>query len=186
MNKLIIPNEQLQPTDVTLRTYSGEELNIVGSLSVEVEHNSQVSVLPLLVIKGRGPSLFGRNWLEKIKVNWSYVNHLQDSAVDRVVNKHKNLFRDELGTLKGMTAKILVTPNAQPRFFKPRPVPYLLKEKVGIEIERLQQAGIIKPVKFSDWAAPVVPVVKKDGSVRLCGDYKVSVNQVCKTNVYPT
>ena len=42
-------NEQLQPTDVTLRTYGGEELNIVGSLTVEVEHNSQVSVLPLLV-----------------------------------------------------------------------------------------------------------------------------------------
>ena len=178
-------NEQLQPTDVTLRTYSGKELNILGSLTVKVEHNSQVSVLPLLVIKGRGPSHFGRNWLERIKVNWSDVNHLQDSAVDRIVNKHKNLFRDELGTLKGMTAKIFATPNAQPRFFKPRSVPYLLKEKVGIEIERLQQAGIIKPVTFSDWAAPVVPVIKKDGSVRLCGDYKVSVNQVSKTDVYP-
>ena len=178
-------NEQLQPTDVTLRTHSGEELNILGSLTVEVEHNSQVSVLPLLVIKGRGPSLFGRNWLERIKVNWTDVHHLQDSAVDRIVNKYKNLFRDELGTLKGMTAKLFVTPNVQPCFFKPRAVPYLLKEKVGIEIERLHQAGIIKPVTFSDWAAPVVPVVKKDGSVRLCGDYKVTVNQVSKTDVYP-
>ena len=84
-----------------------------------------------------------------------------------------------------MPAKIFVTPNAQPHFFKPRPVPYLLKEKVGIEIERLQQAGIIKPVMFSDWGTPVVPVVKKDGSVRLCGDYKVSVDQVSKTDVYP-
>ena len=109
MNKPTIPYEQLQPTDVTLRTYSGEELNMLGSLTVEVEHNSQDSVLPLLVIKGRGPSLFGRNWLERIKVNWNDVNHLQDSAVDRIVNKHKNLFRDELGTLKEMTAKIFVT-----------------------------------------------------------------------------
>ena len=48
-------NEQLQPTDVTLQTYSGEELNILGSLTIEVEHNSQVSVLPLLVIKDRDP-----------------------------------------------------------------------------------------------------------------------------------
>ena len=62
------------------------------------------------------------------------------------------------GLLSLPIAKIFVTPNVQPRFFKPQPVPYLLK---GIEIERLQQAGIIKPVMFSDWAAPVVPVVKR-------------------------
>ena len=48
-NSFFSSNEQLQPTDVTLRTYGVEELNIVGSLTVEVEHNSQVSVLPLLV-----------------------------------------------------------------------------------------------------------------------------------------
>ena len=64
----LFSNEQLQPTDVTLRTYSGEEFNILGSLTVEVEHNSQVSVLPLLVIKGRGPSLFGWKGLKSTGV----------------------------------------------------------------------------------------------------------------------
>ena len=40
-------------------------------------------------------------------------------------------------------------------------------------------------MEFSDWAAPIVPVVKPDGSVRLCGNYKVTVNQVAKVERYP-
>ena len=40
-------------------------------------------------------------------------------------------------------------------------------------------------MQFSDWAAPVVPVIKKDGTIRLCGDYKVTVNTVAKPDTYP-
>ena len=45
--------------------------------------------------------------------------------------------------------------------------------------------GVIQPVTHSDWAAPVVPVVKCDGSVRLCGDYKITVNKIAKFDSYP-
>ena len=45
--------------------------------------------------------------------------------------------------------------------------------------------GILEPIQFSEWATPVVPVVKKDGSIRLCGDYKGTVNQSAKTDTYP-
>ena len=46
--------------------------------------------------------------------------------------------------------------------------------------------NIITPVSFSHWAAPIVPVViKQDGTIRLCGDYKVTVNQAAKTESYP-
>ena len=38
---------------------------------------------------------------------------------------------------------------------------------------------------FSEWAAPIVPVVKTDGTVRICGDYKCTVNQVSKLDNYP-
>ena len=37
----------------------------------------------------------------------------------------------------------------------------------------------------SDWAAPVVSAVKHDGSVRLCGDYKITVNKIAKFDSYP-
>ena len=37
----------------------------------------------------------------------------------------------------------------------------------------------------SDWAAPIVPVPKKDGHIRICGDYKVSVNQSLVVDQHP-
>ena len=49
----------------------------------------------------------------------------------------------------------------------------------------MQSEGIISPVEFTEWAAPIVPVVKQDGSVRICGDYKSTVNQVSKLDNYP-
>ena len=60
-----------------------------------------------------------------------------------------------------------------------------MKSRVDAELDRLEKAGIISPVKHSEWAAPVVPVVKKDNTIRLCGDYKLTVNQAATTKTYP-
>ncbi len=49
-----------------------------------------------------------------------------------------------------------------------------------VELERLLNDKILEPVKFSEWAAPIVPVIKPDNSVRICGDYKLTVNQASK------
>ena len=62
---------------------------------------------------------------------------------------------------------------------------HTLKEKFLQEISTLQELGVITPVKYSEWAAPIVPIVKDDGSVRLCGDYKVTINPVLLTDTYP-
>ena len=48
------------------------------------------------------------------------------------------------------------------------------------------EQGIITPVSFADWAAPIVPVLKSDKqSVRICGDFKRMVNQASKVDKYP-
>ena len=65
--------------------------------------------------------------------------------MDDVIEKHSRLFRFELGKLKGMKAKICVPSNAQPRYYKPRPVSYLLRDKVDQELEYVVKAGIILP-----------------------------------------
>ena len=45
--------------------------------------------------------------------------------------------------------------------------------------------GILEPVKFSHWGTPVVPIKKKDGFIRLCGDYKITINRETTTETYP-
>ena len=77
----------------------------------------------------------------------------------KVIDKYSEFFKNELGTLKGTKAKIHVDPQALPKFFKPRSVPFVLREKVESELDWLQKEDIIEPVTFSEWAAPIVPVV---------------------------
>ncbi|CAC5382898.1 unnamed protein product [Mytilus coruscus] len=74
---------------------------------------------------------------------------------------------------------------AVPKFFKPRPIPYALRDKVADEIKRLEKQGILEKIKFSEWGAPIVPVMKPDGSVRICGDYKVTINSCLEVPQYP-
>ena len=51
----------LQQSGIKLHTYTGEQVVVVGSITVTVCYNTQVIELPLLIVKGEGPSLFGRN-----------------------------------------------------------------------------------------------------------------------------
>ena len=60
-----------------------------------------------------------------------------------------------------------------------------MKVKVEQKLQRLQNDGIIEPVSWSDWATPIVPVLKKNGSVCLCGDFRVTVNPVLNVEQYP-
>ena len=53
------------------------------------------------------------------------------------------------------------------------------------ELDRLEAIGAIVKVDHSDWASPIVPVPKKDGKYRICGDYKVTINQLMEVDQYP-
>ena len=82
-------------------------------------------------------------------------------------------------------AKNCVNQNADPKYIKAPSVPYSLKTNVELELERLEREGIISPAEFSEWAAPIVPVAKPNGKVRICGHHKLTVKQVSKLENYP-
>ena len=177
---------QLKPTTVSLKTYTGESVPVRGEAIVKVNYENTEYELPIVVVEGSTHTLLGRNWRRAIKLNWHEIFTVNiDSQKSNLTKKFPEVFQDGLGTLKGAKAKIHVDPDAKPSYWKARPVPYLLKEKIEVELERLVEAGILQPVQYSEWAAPIVPVVKENGNVRICGDYKMTINKVSKLDNYP-
>ena len=108
-----------------------------------------------------------------------------DTSLSAVLNKHAEVFKEGLGSMKNITVKLNIKPDSRPKFFKVRPVPYAIKPKVEAGLEALIKSRVLEPVSQSDWATPIVPVIKKDESVRVCGDFKVTVNSVLDAEQYP-
>ena len=183
--KRLWKNRELQKSSVTLRTYSGEPLKVLGAFTVLAEHGSQKKELILTVVQGSGPSLVGRNWLDKFPLDWGRIHHV-NNALQEVLSRHSSVFSAELGTLKDFKVSLAVDETVKPRYFKARPVPYAMRALVDEELDRLESLGVIEPVTHSEWAAPIVPILKPDKkSVRICGDFKMTVNQAVKVDRYP-
>ena len=131
---------------------------MLGKLLIPFKYQNQQHNLPAMVVKSPGPNLLGRDWLQVIKLNWNSIFSIQEDnpQLQKILDAHKNVFGEGLGTLKGTEAKIYVDPSAPPKFTKARPVPYALKAKVEKKLDRLQSGGIISPVEFTEWVAPIV------------------------------
>ena len=66
------------------------------------------------------------------------------------IHQYPSMFDGSLGTIKGVTSNLKLKENATPQFFKPRPVPFALKEKIAEELKRLERLGVLEKVEFSD------------------------------------
>ena len=174
-----------------MRTYSGECLKVLGTMDTQVTYNFQSMMLPLLVVEGKGSSLLRQNWVEKVRLNWPQICNLatiQQTVGDitkefpkfSVINSDvsKNLKQKSLSTL------MRSHDSSSPALFLQAPLCSVSFE-VNLELQRLEDLGIITLVSCADWTASVVPVLKANGSVRLCGDYKVTINRVIQKDVYP-
>ena len=139
---------------------------------MEVQHGSERKELPLIVTRGQlGPSLLGRNWLGELKLDWKAIHQTQEpSALATTLDAHRNDPGHDSKTPSGPTSSPMVIQTMTSTIL---PTP-------EDELERLEKEGIIHPRQFSNWAAPIVPVLKADSSVKICGDYKVTANKAVK------
>ena len=134
------PRRSLTTTEVRVCSYSKEPIPVKGSTQVKVAYQGQTAQLPLLIVEGSGP-LMGRDWLQKIKLDWGSIHHVSSSGLQELLSKHPSVFQDGLGTLQGFEAHIEVEPGAQPRFCRARTVPYALRELVEADLQRLVAEG---------------------------------------------
>ena len=59
----------LNTEQIKLRTYTGEEINVLESTTVTAQSGDHSATLPLLIVEGDGPSLIGRDWLTELKLD---------------------------------------------------------------------------------------------------------------------
>ncbi|CAC5379673.1 unnamed protein product [Mytilus coruscus] len=127
----VISCKQVFGSDNSLEksTYTGEKIDVLGKRKVTVIYNSQSVDLSIT------------------------VEPEKDKELQDLLRKYPQVFKEGLGTLKGTKARIYVDKDATPKYFKARPVPYALKEKIEKELDRLEKGGNIEKVEFSEWAA---------------------------------
>ena len=103
-----------------------------------------------------------------------------------IVRDYPDVFPDDLLGLppeREVEFTIDLAPGTTPISKAPyRMTPMELKE-LKIQLQELLDKGFIRP-SVSPWGAPVLFVKKKDGSMRLCIDYK-ELNKVTMRNKYP-
>ena len=100
----------LKQTTVKLKTFSGELMKPIGVAAVKVDINGQSAIVDLYITKTGINPLFGRSWLRKLKINWSEIKNLHTASrsthdkLKDLLAKHENVFKDEIGDLKGFEA----------------------------------------------------------------------------------
>ena len=179
------------PVRMKLKTYTGEVITPIGTSTEKVSINNNTKYLTLVIVKNGAHPLLGREWIHKLKIklpqsiNYTSVSSDKEKVeLDRILKTHSSVFQGGIGKIKDIKASFHLKNACKPKFIKARPVPYSLKEKVEAELKKLEKEGIITKVTNSEWATPIVPVTKSSGDVRICGDYKTTLNPALISESY--
>ena len=104
---------------------------------MSIAHQGQQFCGELYVVDRGGPALLGRDWLTHVKLDWpnilslSVENHTDTTAkLTALLEEYDELFKEEIGELKGIKGNLILKENAQPVFLKARQVPDALRPKI--------------------------------------------------------
>jgi hypothetical protein len=118
----------------------------------------------------------------------SLLNKVQGTSLNeiRVVQEYPNVFSEDLpGMLPDHDIEFIIEllPGTPPISKRPYRMPVNELEELKKQLAELQSKGFIRP-SSSPWGAPVLFVEKKDGTQRMCVDYR-SLNKITINNKYP-
>lgn len=109
--------------------------------------------------------------------------------LQQLLSEYSDIFTPGQGKITCQEAVVHINPAAKPRAFPARPVPFPLRKQVEAELERLVSEGTLEPVDPMvtpiEWASPIVIAFKSSGSIRICGDFKVTINPHIVSDQYP-
>lgn len=189
--KKILPNKEINKTELQLKTYTGEIIHPIGYATVNISYKNQENVGNIYILRGNVDAVFGREWMNKFQIDFPKLLPVStqkidiESEIQKLCSEFSTLFSSTNGKIPNYQGKLILKDNVKPVFRQPRQIPFAIKDRVLEEIDRLEEKGIFTKVTYSDWGTPLVPVVKRNGSVRLCADYKCTLNPNLKDDHFP-
>ena len=99
----------------------------------------------------------------------------QHTQLQELLTEFKDILSNQPGKTN-VTEHTIETGDAHPIRLQPYRLPYAYTDKVRQELKDMEESGIIEP-SASNWAAPIVLVKKKDGTLRICVDYRKQNSQ---------
>lgn len=158
-----------------LRSYDGTALKIIGTLEVLVSYKTRYDIVKIKVVKSqKGFGLIGRDMISE---QLHLVSAQSLFSVDQSA---------KLGTIRNIKASLRIPKGTKPIFCSAREVPLPLQASVEAELASMVEMGVISEVEAggSEWASPMVCARKADGSLRLCCDYKTTINRFLLNDAY--
>lgn len=183
----LFPDTAIVKTNLKLITYCKNSLDVLGYVPCIVNYNKNIYELNLYIVTIDRVPLLGREWIRQIQLNlWEeQINYINvDEIISKLKSRFPTIFLPGVGKIEGIQARLHLKENAKPVFMKPRTVPFALLPKVEQEIDNLVTQGILTKVDHSIWATPIVPVVKGK-KIRICGDFKVTLNPNLNIDEHP-
>nr|XP_028571635.1 uncharacterized protein K02A2.6-like [Podarcis muralis] len=175
----------LQPFEVILTDFQGKQVPIqgIGTFTVQFKHFS--GPLQLVVVKGHHTSLLGLNWFDALGIHITGVQHIGQSSYEAICDEFAAVFDVSLECYKGPPVALSLNPAVVPIRMKARQVPFALKPKIDAELDHLIKQGVLEPVLHAQWETPIVTCLKANGNVRICADYKCTLNKALQQHAYP-
>ena len=123
-----------------------------------------------------------------IKLSKSLPADQKPKYVD-LFKEFKDVFAWSYEDLKSYDISVIqhtipLKPNQKPFKQKLRRINPVLLPLIKKKVKRMFDAGIIAPIRFSEWVSNLVPTRKKKGEIRLCVDLR-NLNQVSLKDHYP-
>lgn len=168
--------------------YTGGVIKSLGMVKLPITYGNRTEVLYVQVIENGGNPILGRDFLSMFNLEIApikFCGQSEPEIVKTIMSDYADIFSNKLGCFNKYKIKLHLKDNAKPVFFKSRPVAFALQQKVNDEITRLVQLGILEQIDHSEYASPIVPVLKRDGSVRICADYSQTINKQLLIDKYP-
>lgn len=182
-----------------LKAYGNFKLQTRGQTKIYVTLDGYTKKLPVIIIDNADPMLFGLSWSEAFKmpfpqnvysIKCNIGNETNNrKRLETIIATHSDLFNKTLGKIENFKVKLHIKENATPIHVPARPIYFGIQKNVEAELERLLQENILSPVDPNEtpieWATPTVNVPKKGGGIRICGDFRTTINPVMITEKHP-